>query len=209
MQFTNDSVRYAGITKLINIAVEVSEERNINKPAVLELIEQGFKIYACLQALDYSQFLSRPQKEQIWYCLVEVAKITDIPISPALGQVEPVVISGDSITIINNNTFNSGTTFENTDVDIGTETVDSFAISGGRSAVWFYTITDGVHQRAGIFQGTWLASGSNFEYSDEGTNDLGGTVDIVMSMDISGGLIRLRATATTNNWIVSGTRFLY
>jgi hypothetical protein len=210
MQFTNDVVRYTGITKLIEIAVLVAEERNLNKPHVVELIEKGFKIYACLQALEYSQFLSRTQRERIWYCLTEVAGITDFPIAPVLGTVEqPAILFGGNTTIINNNTYQGGTPFINNDVDIGTETVDTFAISTGKGAVWFYTISNGTIQEGGIFQGSWLPSGLGSDYSDEGTVSIGGTVDVVLSMDISAGNVRLRATASSNNWIVDGTRFVY
>lgn len=211
MQFTNDSVRYQGITRLIEIAVEISEERNINKPLVLEKIEEGFKIYACLQALDYSQFLSLVNRQRIWYCLIEIAGITDFPVAPVLGSVDqPSILTGGNITIINNNTYNGGTPFTNTDVDIGTEVADIFPFTDGRSATWFYTITNsgGTIQRAGMLQGTWISSGSS-EFSDEGTPSIGGTVDVSMSMDISAGNARLLATATSNNWIVSGIRFVY
>lgn len=211
MEFTNDSVRYQGITKLIDIAVQIADERNINKPSVKKIIEKGFNIYACLQALDYSQYLSRNQRERIWYCLIEVAGITDFPISPVLGEVnQPTILTGGSVTIINNNTYTGGTPFENTDVDIGTETADTFPTSSGKSAVWFYTVTNsgGTIQRTGILQGTWITSGT-VEYTDEGTPSIGGTVDVSMSIDVSAGNVRLLATATSNNWDVSGIRFVY
>lgn len=211
MEFTNDSVRYQGITKLIEIAVEIAEERNINKPSVQKLIEKGFKVYACLQALDYSQWLSRNQRERIWYCLIEIAGITDFPIAPVLGDVnQPTILTGGNITIINNNTYSGGTPFSNTDVDIGTETADTFPISTGKGAVWFYTISNGsTIQEGGIFQGSWLTDGSSSDYSDEGTITIGGTADVTLSMDISAGNVRLLATATSNNWIVDGIRFVY
>lgn len=210
MQFTNDSVRYQGITRLIEIAVEIAEERNINKPLVLDKIETGFKIYACLQALDYSQYISFENRQRIWYCLIEVAEITDFPVAPVLGEVDqPTILIGGNTTIINNNTYQGGTPFINNDVDIGTETVDTFAISTGKGAVWFYTISNGTIQRGGILQSSWLPSGASSTYSDEGTPPIGGTVDVILSMDISAGNVRLRATASSNNWIVDGTRFVY
>jgi hypothetical protein len=54
--------------------------------------------------------------------------------------------------------------------------------------------------------GTIIAglNGSNTVAVD--TSDDIGTVDVELDVDVSGGNIRLRATATSNDWIVRGLR---
>jgi hypothetical protein len=56
--------------------------------------------------------------------------------------------------------------------------------------------------------GTWLSTGASITYAEDSTSDIGSTTPLTLSVDYSGGLIRLRATATTDNWIVEGTRYL-
>jgi len=40
------------------------------------------------------------------------------------------------------------------------------------------------------------------EFTETSTQDLGDTSDVTLSVDISGGSMRLRATTTSDNWSV-------
>jgi hypothetical protein len=95
--------------------------------------------------------------------------------------------------------------FSNIDVDTGTETVDEFDI----------TLTDGVRWDYVVKKTTNVVAGSiiachdgttNVEFSNISTTVLG-TVDVIFTVDISGGNIRLRATASSDNWSIKGRRY--
>lgn len=207
LEITQDSVVYQAQTKLLELAYEVAQVRNYKKPEAQAKIDLGFKIYTRLQAMDYAVYLDRAQRERIWYCLIELAGINNFPQAPVLGVIDPpTFLVGGGNTVINNNTYLGGTPFSST-VNIGTTTSDTFALASGSGAVWFLTIAKGVNHVSGTLTGTWLADGSNSEYSFESSPELG-TIDVTMSMDISAGNVRLRSTSTSNSWSVTGTRYL-
>ena len=87
----------------------------------------------------------------------------------------------------------------NTDVDTGTETVMS--VDDASIGVFFdYVVSNGTNLRAGTI--TSVHDGTNVEYAETSTADLGDTNDLTLSVDISAGNVRLRATATSDNWSV-------
>ena len=97
----------------------------------------------------------------------------------------------------------------NTDVDTGTETVDSFADTTGDVCFWFVKVKKGANVRAQIFMANWDASGDTIEYSQgQTTLDVGDTSDLVLSADIDSNNIRLRATAGSDDWEVTVKRMV-
>jgi hypothetical protein len=69
------------------------------------------------------------------------------------------------------------------------------------SAFFFdYTINKTTNSRAGTIIVTY--NGSMVEFAEFGTVDLGNTNEVLLSVDISGGNIRLLATTSTNDWII-------
>lgn len=95
--------------------------------------------------------------------------------------------------------------FLNADVDTGTETVDEFSILLSDAVRWDYVIKSTTN----VVAGTVIAchdGTTNVEASNISTIALG-TVDVVLSVDISGGNIRLRATAGSDNWTIKGRRY--
>jgi len=44
--------------------------------------------------------------------------------------------------------------------------------------------------------------GTNVEFTDNSTKDIGDTSGVTFSVDISGTDLRLRATTTSDNWII-------
>jgi len=89
---------------------------------------------------------------------------------------------------------------ENLDVDTGTETIATVAKATYDAAFFDFVIKNGTNLRAGtVFA---IHDGTNVEFTETSTNDLGDTSDVTLSVDISGTDMRLRATTTTDNWII-------
>jgi hypothetical protein len=100
--------------------------------------------------------------------------------------------------------------FENTDVDIGTETVDSF-IPGARNLAFYVYNVYGSNSGEGSRSGMIIVNirGGSVDHNEIRSPDVGGiTSPLTFITDISGGQVRLRAVASTNNWIVRGFRII-
>lgn len=91
---------------------------------------------------------------------------------------------------------------QNTDVDTGTETVAEISSTTYTAAFFDYVIKNGTNVRAGIVSACHDGTTNNIEYNEVSTNDLGDTSDVTLSVDISGGNIRLLATTTSDNWSI-------
>ena len=89
---------------------------------------------------------------------------------------------------------------ENTDVDTGTETVANIAIATYTAAFFDFVIKKTTNVRSGTVYA--CHDGTNVVYTETSTNDLGDTSDVTLSVDISGGNMRLLATTTSNDWSV-------
>ena len=88
----------------------------------------------------------------------------------------------------------------NADVDIGTETVATVPIATYTAAFFDYVVKGGLNVRAGVVHA--CHDGTSVQYIETSTLDLGNTLDLQLSVDISGTDMRLRATATSNDWSV-------
>lgn len=206
-ELTKTFVLYQAQTRLLELAFEVAEIRKLAKPEAKEKLALAVKIRLWSKALSYSDYLEQSTVEKLVYCLAELCDANAIPYAPVITAVAaPSIITGGSTTIVNNY-YSSGTSFINSDVDAGVETADSFSIGTTYGAIWHYVIRSGGNQRTGILTGAWLSDGSLVSYSEDSTEDLGDTTPIELSVDFNSGSIRLRATTSTDNWVVSGTRF--
>jgi len=107
-------------------------------------------------------------------------------------------------------TFNGGaivhgvlfTSGSNLDVDSGTEVITSVSTGSFDAAYFDYVVKKGSNYRAGTVTAVWEAGTSNVEFTDVSTNDLGSTADVVLSVDILSATARLKATVSSDNWIV-------
>ena len=81
-----------------------------------------------------------------------------------------------------------------------TTTVSSVAKATYNVAFFDYSIKNGTNVRAG----TVVAAhdGTNVEFNETSTVDLGDTSDVTLSVDISGSDMRLRATTTSSTWTI-------
>ena len=89
---------------------------------------------------------------------------------------------------------------ENTDVDTGTETVASVAIATYTAAFFDFVIKKTTNVRSGTVYA--CHDGTTVQFTETSTQDLGDTSDVTLSVDISGGNMRLRATTTSDNWSI-------
>lgn len=138
---------------------------------------------------------------------------------------QSITRSGDTINLVNDETSpgnykyygtdSSGTrgfhdlgsqTYENTDVDTGTETVDSFADTLAKAVHWDYVVYKGANLRTGIVMAVWNEGTDAIDYNEVGTVDVGDTSDLTLSVNIDTNTVRLSATAASDNWGVKVSR---
>ena len=89
---------------------------------------------------------------------------------------------------------------QNVDLDTGTEDVSTLPLATYQAVFFDYVIKNGTNLRAGTV--TAVHEGTNVEFTETSTKDLGDTSGVTLSVDISGSNMRLRATTTSDNWIV-------
>lgn len=97
---------------------------------------------------------------------------------------------------------------ENNDIDIGSETIDSFSENLSDACVWFYRVKKGTNLRAGQILAVWEAGSDFVQNTQTETLSIGDTSDLQLSVDDVGNLIRLRATAVSDDWSVRAVRIL-
>jgi hypothetical protein len=195
---------------MLELAYEVALTRNITKPEALAKISQGFHISALLQALDFSEYLTKETRERIWYCLIEVAEINDYPVAPVIGSVQPpsllVGIKGDKGDTGSRGADGGATDFIYNGASI-TVVVDSFPITSAPAARWEYYI-GGTAARTGEVKAHWASDGSEVQYTDFSTQDIGGSTDpIGLTVDFFNGDIRLLANISSGTWNIRGSRY--
>ncbi len=211
-QVDENSIRYQARTSLADLANQIIAIRRLQSPEAVVLIKRAAKIRYWLKALDYKEFLTLTQRNQIWYKLIELSGIYDFPTAPVLAErSRPNILVGEQGPPgpTGPTGGSGGTSFENTDVDTGTEVVDTFAFSTSSGATWEYTIRNAANtaSRTGSITATWLTDGSSVGYGAEITGaQVGDTSDVSLTVDISGSNVRLLATSLSNNWIVEGER---
>jgi hypothetical protein len=126
-------------------------------------------------ALMDSELTNLAAVKAINQSLVTTADVTFGSVSVSNGKIE----------------FNS-----NTDVDTGTETI---ATATGADAAFFdYVVKNGTNVRAGTI--TAVTDGTNVEFNEVSTVDLGDTRGVKLSVVLSSSNLLLKATVTSNNW---------
>jgi len=109
---------------------------------------------------------------------------------------DQVTLNGGAI--IHGVLFTSGS---NTDVDTGTEIVATIATGSYDGAFFDYVVKKSTNYRVGTVMAVWN-SNDGVEFTDTSTNDLGNTTDVVFSVDALSGNARLKATVSSDNWII-------
>ena len=114
-----------------------------------------------------------------------------------------ITMNNNRITSIEELRFNNGGNIGNqinTDVDTGTETVANVEIATYTAAFFDFVIKKTTNVRSGTVYA--CHDGTNVEFTETSTNDLGDTSDVTLSVDISGTNMRLRATSLSESWSV-------
>lgn len=89
-----DSIRYQAGTKLVELGETASLAYDEGKRAKDE-VEQGLSIIELMKSLEFADYLTTEEVENILYCLVEIAEITAFPTAPELSVVEkPAILVG-------------------------------------------------------------------------------------------------------------------
>ena len=92
---------------------------------------------------------------------------------------------------------------ENTDVDTGTETVAEVSTAAFTAAFFDFVIKKTTNVRSGTVYACHDGAGTPLiAFTETSTQDLGDTSDVTLSVDISGGNMRLRATTTSDDWSI-------
>ena len=114
---------------------------------------------------------------------------------------------GDDVTI-NGYPVQPGVPAEyiNADVDTGTETVDTFSDTLTKGCFWDYIVSKATNLRTGRITAAWDAAGDTVQYSETSTPDVGDTTGLVLAVDINADMVRLRATAASDDWSVEAWR---
>ena len=90
---------------------------------------------------------------------------------------------------------------ENTDIDsAAAEVVAQVSITDYTAAFFDFVVKKGTNIRSGTVYA--CHDGTNVEFTETSTNDLGDTSDVTLSVDISGTNMRLLATVTSDDWSV-------
>jgi hypothetical protein len=84
--------------------------------------------------------------------------------------------------------------------------VDSFPANLGDAIVWEYKIKKGTSIKTGRIQGAWNSLGNITE--NDGYPVSIGTIDVTLSVNVSGGNVNLIAALTSNGWEISGNRYI-
>jgi len=92
---------------------------------------------------------------------------------------------------------------ENTDIDTGAEVVAQVAYATYTAAFFDFVVKKGTNVRSGTVYACHNGDTTPLvEFTETSTNDLGDTSDVTLSVDISGGNMRLLATVTSDDWSV-------
>ncbi len=81
-----------------------------------------------------------------------------------------------------------------------TSNIASFPTSSYMAGFFDFVASSGINARAGTLFTVW--NGSNVEYVETSTNDIGSTSNLVLSASLSGGNIRLQGTSLSGSWSV-------
>jgi len=99
------------------------------------------------------------------------------------------------------------TKFGGLDFDTGTGVIiDSFSTSTGWAFIFDYKIRKGNNVKQGTISGVWDALGN--VKRDHGFPQTLGTIDVTLDVDISGGNVRLKADITSDDWEITGNRYI-
>lgn len=209
IEVTQQFIIYTAQSRLLELGYEIAQSRSLTKPSIQAKIQKATHIRLWLKGLN-DDYASRETREKIWYALMDIGSLNDIPFAPTLTTNTPptilVGIKGDKGDTGTTGATGGGISFSASNV--GTDTVvDSFDVSLSTAAEWSYEVFDNTNKRVERLTGGWL----NGTATDDGglaTTDIGDTSQITFSTNISGSTVQLIAYVTSGVWSIRGTRQL-
>ncbi len=109
------------------------------------------------------------------------------------------VLSGSTSAFINNALY-SGSAVTGIVGPVNNQVVATLPTANYDGVFFDYVVKDGTNYRTGTVM--VVANGTNVEFTDTSTNDIGNTAQVSFIVDIVGGLIRLKFTTTSGTWTV-------
>lgn len=205
------SVVYQARTKIEELSLEYVRIKRLDSSKAMSILRDITRIIIFCRALDNKEYLDKATKDKLVQGLISVSGIYDFPTSPVLAPASrpSILIGGGGSSVTNNNYYDAGVPFSAT-ANTGTSTIVSIPFTTSTGAMYNYTVTDGTaNQRSGVITASWLPSGSSVVNSEVDSGDIGDTSDVVLTVDSSGGNIRLRATSASNGWSVVGKYYQF
>ena len=83
-----------------------------------------------------------------------------------------------------------------------TSVIATVATASFQSVQFDYYCQDGTNYRSGTVMGVWKNGGTDIQYTDFSTPDLGDTSDATFTMDLNSALARLKFTSSAGTWTV-------
>lgn len=209
IEITQQFVVYTGQTRLAQLGKEIAQSRSLTKPEILAKRQLATKIRLWLKALN-DDYASRATREKIWYALVDIGNLIDIPFAPVLTTNQPptilVGIAGPRGGTGSTGATGGGVSFSSSNVSTDS-VVDSFDTSLSTAAEWSYEVYDSSNKRVERLTGGWL-SGVSTDDGGLATTDIGDTSAVTFSTNISGSTVQLIAHVSSGAWTIRGTRQL-
>jgi hypothetical protein len=118
------------------------------------------------------------------------------------NNIEKLRTTGPGITVTGDIQIDSAllSNQKNTDVDTGTEAIASVVLATYTAAFFDFVIKKGTNVRSGTVYA--CHDGTNVEFTETSTNDLGDTSDVTLNVVISTIYLQLQATTTSDDWII-------
>src|SRR5437899_786612 len=88
IEITQQYIIYQAQTRLLELGFEIAQSRSLTKPNILAKIQKATKIRLWLKGLNDS-YADRPTRERIWYQLLSIGSLNDIPYFPSLTTNQP------------------------------------------------------------------------------------------------------------------------
>lgn len=214
-----ESIRYQARTKLAALAGQIAEARKLDSTSVRAKIRQATQIRLWLKALDYKEYLTREQREKIWYALIDIADINDFPTAPLLElRTTPSILIGVPSNVPgadgqDGQDGEDGATGLATDFLIPSASistvVDSFDVTAAKAVRFDYYVKRSTGPfRAGSMVAAWNSDGSEIVLTPGlDTASFGDTSELEFTVQVSGTTIQFLAVITGGDWFINGTRY--
>jgi hypothetical protein len=204
-------VETATRNKIKELALEVSESYSLLR--VKPTIQRISTLLRYLRVLQEDETITKEERTAIYMVLIKVGELYHIPTAPTVtaNRIVNILFGQQGVDGQPGPAGPPGTGFPyfNTpDASLPVEIIDTVALGDCNGCRWDYYCIGGIGagRRVGSIMAVW--DDTDVSYYQHKSEDLGGsTSDLVFSVDIAGGFVRLLASVATNNWIIKGARY--